>query len=400
MNTRKVVLFFIILMSFAIIRPGPDQVKARPNNLDDLTMLSVVSSPALPNVLFATFKSSDTWLPPRYSTDGGYTWQEVNTTPWISWSATDLNLEVSLAPRGDLSHPVRYLVAASGSEYQPPSVWGTALGVYRTGDEGQTWFRQPVPGELSVCLYSWSVAYTNFVISPADPHQLFVTYVVHGFFSCPPDPWPPPPDFYADWGGVLRSTDNGVTWDEILTWDWSTTPNIVKIIPSPILAGRLYAYGSNGFTQSNDGGDTWVSRSFPISTLVLDSINSLILYGYGTGGGMTSINRGNSWVPWREQPCAGTFEQLMASSTQSGFLFMRCAQGLYRSYDRGNAWQLLSPSSGEFIQADYGNPGRILWLKEDGLWASDNDGASWFLLSAGFDQPHKHFLPLIIAGTP
>lgn len=124
--------------------------------------------------------------------------------------------------------------------------------------------------------------------------------------------------------------------------------------------------------------------------------------------GERSQDGGDNWVTWSEQPCGlGTTEfddshlQLMAHPTQTQVLFLRCAQGLYRSDNGGDSWTQLSPAPGQLLAPGHGVPGRILLSRETGLWASTDNGESWQLLMT-YPQPPglPLFLPSVLKPQP
>ena len=47
------------------------------------------------------------------------------------------------------------------------------------------------------------------------------------------------------------------------------------------------------------------------------------------------------------------------------------------------------------IAADFGNLGRILWVRDDGLWASSDEGDNWMFLTDDFG-PVSDFAPLFL----
>src|SRR5690606_28089187 len=124
--------------------------------------------------------------------------------------------------------------------------------------------------------------------------------------------------------------------------------------------------------------------------------------------GKRSENGGEQWVNWAQQPCnlghpdtGHNVLQLVAHPTQTQVLFLRCDQGLYRSDNGGDSWTELASTPGHLLAPDYGTPGRILWGKDDGLWASTDNGATWqhlmpnYALSTAADAQTPLFLPSV-----
>jgi len=341
---------------------------------------SLATSSALPNTIFLTRHYNQI---PVYTTDGGVHWRETPTTPWYHADSLTTPL-VSLAPRDDANSPIRMLVADAN-----------LTKLYRSGQNGLNWAEQSFP--LDDCIPAGTSAPIS---SPLVPTRLYVRV------TCWINAWDP---IYV-WR-VFRSNDSGVTWQEL--------PSLaaIQIIPSPVVADRLYIYGQPeamqyGWWQSDNTGDSWSARDFPVQQLTLDGEDSSKLYGLAEEDiGKRSEDGGEHWVDWAQQPCQFALlpsiyavnTQLMAHPTQSEVLLLRCHDGLYRSVNGGDHWTQLSTTPGHvshLLAPDYGVPGRILWAKDDGLWASIDAGSSWQAImpnyevnAQGYDFPL--FLPSV-----
>jgi hypothetical protein len=74
-----------------------------------------------------------------------------------------------------------------------------------------------------------------------------------------------------------------------------------------------------------------------------------------------------------------------------------CASGLYRSTNGGDAWTKIAAKPGQMLAPDYGVPGRLLWAKDDGLWASTDEGESWQVLMPNYAvSPAQIQIPLYL----
>lgn len=322
----------------------------------------IASSSALPDVLLISFKQSPT---PLYSLNGGVNWQPVTTKPWLaSFDPNNPNnhLHVAVVPRPGM--PPRLIVAYDGT-------------IYRTGDYGLTWAQATMPLWWGCDTLTES---NDLVVSPADPIRLYLDQ------TCDHNPW----GAFAD--RIFASEDAGVSWPRDLYIHY-------KPVPSPILAQRVYArwYDLGWYwEQSDDGGRTWSSdiSKAGFQELALDAQNQNWLYVYWDSPylGSRSIDDGANWSNWNEQPCT-EYLQLVAHPTISNMLMLRCDLGLFGSQNGGNNWDHLSPWKGEILAADYGNPGRILWARVDGLWGSTDAGANFSNLTP--DYLNHNFLPFL-----
>ncbi len=126
----SILLLAVLLITF-VVAPGQAQVqsatRSTPAVAERTTVMQLVSSRALPNVLVARLASSE--RPLRYSLDGGRTWRPI-ATPWSE------SYEIAIAPRSNGS--VRILASTLTNNRHL---------LYRTGDFGATWSEgQAFPG--------------------------------------------------------------------------------------------------------------------------------------------------------------------------------------------------------------------------------------------------------------
>ena len=126
---------------------------------------------------------------------------------------------------------------------------------------------------------------------------------------------------------VFTSADSGLHWAEITPLNEfgyrDTLAYYEDVVPSPIISNRVYLKKEfHTWYQSEDGGLTWVTPSFPVDTLASDARNPSWLYGYyceygcgvsGQGEGRRSVDGGISWHAWSTQPCQSlSFQQLVS----------------------------------------------------------------------------------------
>jgi hypothetical protein len=193
---------------------------------------------------------------------------------------------------------------------------------------------------------------------------------------------------------------------------------IQSVVVSPHVEDRLYAHDEGyRWFRSDDGGESWTLEAFSLLDLQLDAEDAETLYGVGNPfavyghtlyWGQRSEDGGATWRNWEEQPCPLGYAGLVAHPTESEVLFLRCDTGLYRSHNGGDAWEQLSNHPGSMLAPDYGVPGRLLWAKDDGLWASTDEGDSWQVLMPNYASASAQAqillylpsvaAPLIVAG--
>jgi photosystem II stability/assembly factor-like uncharacterized protein len=109
------------------------------------------------------------------------------------------------------------------------------------------------------------------------------------------------------------------------------------------------------------------------------------------------VDGGATWTPWPQQPCPTSFIQLLTLPNREDTLVMLCEQGIYRSTNGGQTWQLASTLQGTGLAADYGNAGRALLAGSRGLWESRDEGTTWQRLNtATFAAKPQAYLPLLV----
>jgi hypothetical protein len=355
------------------------------------TLTQLATSAALPNVLVAARRDANSLtLPPIYSLDGGRHWDTFVTMPPERLA----KITVAVVPRSDHpEQPIRFLMTGDTGEFD---FSGT---IYRTGDFGRIWAAMPFP-LLPPC--DRHTGFGPLYSSPPDANRLYVEYScvwVGGWW---------PRDYEADY----TSSDAGVSWQKIKEGEGTAW----QVIPSPSLAKRVYTFDlvSSHYTwlQSDTAGLTWIEIPVPLKGLDVleenphdpDRLYGISVDPAGYFVGKRGSNNGQDWEQWQAQPCLAPGQwseplvlQLLPSTITSGTLVLRCYQeGLYRSRNNGDSWEQLATISGQLLVRDYGNPGRILWARVDGLWASDDDGTTWILLTQDYPPPFRTFLPIVI----
>lgn len=149
---------------------------------------------------------------------------------------------------------------------------GTALGVLKSADAGDTWCRVPDVRRFVSALV-------------VDPNAPSTVYAASGA------------------GGILRSTDGGATWQPIGATLGDAGVGAIVIDRSD--PSRLYAtVAGQGIVKSVDGGQSWVTINngipnvFDVDLLAIDRGNPANLYadvfGYGL---LKSVDGGASWHP-------------------------------------------------------------------------------------------------------
>ena len=286
---------------------------------------------------------------------------------------------------------------------------GTAVGgVFESTDRGVTW--NPIfdeTGKLSI---------GNIAISESNPNRMYVgTGEANGGSSDA-----------ANFGdGVYRSDDAGTTWQHI---GLNETNHIGRVIVDPTnqdrvfvaATGKQYGKGTHrGVYRTTDGGNNWdkvlyVSDSTAIIDVAMNPINTNILfaaawerirypyqrdYGGESSGLYRSIDGGNTWAKLTNglpvsNDDTGRIGIAISPSNPSIIyasyttdLIQNVFDGLYKSTDNGDSWNLVALSDISDVNATFGwyfgnlrvhpNNENEVYVLGQKLYKTTNSGTSW-----------------------
>ncbi len=173
--------------------------------------------------------------------------------------------------------------------------------------------------------------------------------------------------------GILRTTDNGVTWTKTLDWNQGNLRGVQAVKFHPQYPRFVWAATTEGIYKSADTGKTWVNVS-PIAMgtdLVFDPDDSLTVIAAHGNLGSTGA-------------------------------------GIYRTFDGGKTWNQLtaglpSPFGGKIVFTQYQSSPNIIFASigngaVSGTWLckSTNYGTSWTTVStfdyASYQGWYSHFV--------
>ena len=286
---------------------------------------------------------------------------------------------------------------------------GTPVGgVFRTMDRGETW--EPIFDEAG------RPSIGSIAIAPSDPNRIYVgTGEGNGSATSGM--------FFGD--GVYRSDDAGDTWTSI---GLPASNHFGRIIVDPQNADRVFAattgvlYGSSstrGLYRTLDGGNSWeqvlyLSDSTACIDVVMHPTNTDTVYAatwerrrrpwirdYGgvTSGVHRSVDGGDTWevltngLPESDEDTGRI--GLAISESEPNVIYASYTtnsitnvyDGLYRSDDHGESWELFEYDAISNVNASFGwyfgnvrvnptDPDEVLVLGQL-LYATNNGGSSW-----------------------
>ena len=150
---------------------------------------------------------------------------------------------------------------------------------------------------------------------------------------------------------ILRSTDGGVSWQEVST---AVTVNALAIDPTN--AFTIYAATSrSGFLLSNDGGNTWTfsntgmatgAAPFTIYTVAIDPRIPQRLYAGTAAGLFRSSDGGAGWNLAGSGIGTRPVLSVAINPQDANFVYAGTAGGgVYRSSDGGDTWTSTGPAN-------------------------------------------------------
>lgn len=296
----------------------------------DVDVIEVAVDPNNPNIVYSgTFCSRGIYR----SEDGGASWTVING---------------GLAGRErvrDLAHYTMRIVTAGSV------LWLTSQGgIIWSTDGGRTW--QP-PGTLAQP--PGGRHYHGIAISPQDANVIFVGTVGYD----------PPGTTYYLGARILRSTDGGLSWQEVgAGFPSGSDTGIEDIAFDPINPKVVYVA-----TSSHHHGRTNLDVSVTV-------------------GIYKSTDGGDSWMPVNTGLANQDVSSIAVSPSKAGLVYAGTAGGVFRSFDGGATWAALSLTEHVFrLLIDPADPRSIYAGTETGLFWSPDEGDSWQRLES---VPAKH----------
>jgi photosystem II stability/assembly factor-like uncharacterized protein len=187
-------------------------------------------------------------------------------------------------------------------------------------------------------------------------------------------------------GGVFHTEDDGQTWAQSDVTDGGFFGNFTRMSFASSDASRVYLVTprfGHGLYRSSDAGSTFTKlKDVPLLGLAVHPSQADVLYlgTYENGGGLFKSTDGGATLVALGQP--GDFPAIAVDPRRPAVVYAgRASGGVIRTTDAGATWTEASaglPSAEPIGIAVDGRIGRVFaWLQGEGLYQSDNEGASW-----------------------
>ena len=201
--------------------------------------------------------------------------------------------------------------------------------------------------------------------------------------------------------GVLRSTDNGLTWK--VTTGWQVT-EVLKVRVDPTHAQRVYAATAYGVFRSTDLGATWTEKNTGLrrpftSDICIDRTRANTIFAATEEGIFKSSDSGDHWS-LAGLPGLSIRTIIQNPVKTSSFLAGTEDDGVFISIDRGATWAQkikgLLHKTVYAIAVDPVNPSRIiLGTHGGGIYRSVDGGNSWVQSSEGLKNLDVHSVVIV-----
>jgi photosystem II stability/assembly factor-like uncharacterized protein len=307
--------------AIAVIAPSGDHWQAT-LHLQDHHTYCVAADPSNPALVYCGTFGQGLWR----SCDAGSSWEQAG--PGITYTEV-MAVAVSRTGQGDTG------TVWAGTE---PST------LFRSDDGSASWRECPALRELPSAP-TWSF--------PPRPWTHHVRWIA-------PDAVEPDRIFVGiELGGVVRSPDGGLTWED-------RKPNgqhdAHTLRTHPLAPNRVYEAAGGGYAESHDGGASWQRLDEGMAhhycwSVAVDSAGPDTVIVSATRGPMqahqaanaeATVYRKTAGQPWRESRSGlpephGTRAYALASNDQEPHFFYAATHRgeIFRSEDAGQSWQPL-----------------------------------------------------------
>jgi len=196
-------------------------------------------------------------------------------------------------------------------------------GIFQTTDGGSTWSPLFVPHSPQYPNPSGIDFYqpVDIAIDPGDPHRIYVSSL-----------WVEVN--YTTWGWhVLRSTDGGASWQEVLSGsDYASFRYLVLEPNDPADVGTAsavynYEFSADSTLRSLDGGNGWTSISG--SSVAVDPELGGVIYSGLHGIVRMSEDRGDTWTPLPMNGFDNAIRSIRIAATSPRVIHVGTYAGVY-----------------------------------------------------------------------
>jgi len=193
--------------------------------------------------------------------------------------------------------------------------------------------------------------------------------------------------YIGTWGGkILRSQDNGTTWNHLngdmnVGYIWT-----IKVAPN----GTIFAGSELGVYKSSDNGATWVQTNLvntDVRALAIDE-NNMVYAGLWGGGVKKSTDMGLSWREMNTGLLSLNIHAL-AYKQNVGLFAGTFGEGVLKSLDGGDHWTKCNIPFEQIWSLGIASDNKIYaGTYGGGVYKSANGGDTWQTFNTGLSAKH------------
>jgi photosystem II stability/assembly factor-like uncharacterized protein len=231
------------------------------------------------------------------------------------------------------------MIAAQGNLHQQ----NDSRGVYRSTDGGATWTKTLYVDDQTG-IQKLAMAYDEPSVVFAATVRHYVPPVIAG-----QAPRPPAPDTGRTGTALYKSTDEGLTWHEIVGNGLPRLSGRTSVaVAMNTHAQRIFLIGNFGLYRSDDGGTTWRQMAAHDERIrngqggyncgvYVDPRNPDVVYTVSTSS-YKSTDGGNTFTGFKGAPGGDDPQQMWIDPTNGQRIFIGLDQGAIVSLDGGATW--------------------------------------------------------------
>lgn len=175
--------------------------------------------------------------------------------------------------------------------------------------------------------------------------------------------------------GMYRSNNNGTNWEPIYFEN-----GIIRVL-TVTESGDVYGGYDSLLMKSTDNGTTWnivLTASGNIISLTSDSANNVYGSTMGENGEMTLFISADGGANWIQKPMAfASYSHLNLHINSLGHIFSASFEGLFKSVDQGDTWELIYNGQVRSLVIDSNDNLIIGGFYDYWLYKSTDNGLNW-----------------------
>lgn len=176
--------------------------------------------------------------------------------------------------------------------------------------------------------------------------------------------------------GIYRSNNNGTNWEPVYFEN-----GIIRVL-TVTESGDVYAGYDSLLLRSTDNGTTWnlvFTASGNFISLTSDSFNTVYGSTMGENGEMTLLISADGGANWVQKSMAfASYSHLNLHINSVGHIFSASFEGLYKSVDQGDTWELIYNGQVRSLVIDSNDNLIVGGFYDYWLYKSTDNGSNWY----------------------